>query len=86
MYNFREEIIEDAPLPIGGVVSDKPMTKLGEKISNIRHTLQDLGYKNTNEIMSFSTLSLLVSPQIKISDKGLFDVKSQEKIPLFEKL
>ena len=62
------------------------MTKLGEKISNIRHTLQDLGYKNTNEIMSFSTLSLLVSPQIKISDKGLFDVKSQEKIPLFEKL
>lgn len=81
-----DEIIEDAPLPIGGVVSDEPMTKLGEKISNIRHTLQDLGYKNTNEIMSFSTLSLLVSPQIKISDKGLFDVKSQEKIPLFEKL
>lgn len=27
-----DEIIEDAPLPIGGVVSDEPMTKLGEKL------------------------------------------------------
>ena len=44
----------------------------------------DLGYKNTNEIMSFSTLSLLVSPTLKISDKGIFEVKTQRHIPLFE--
>lgn len=79
------DIIENAPLPIGGVVSDQPMSILGKKIAKIRQTLQELGYKNTNEIMSFSTLSLLVSPHLKISDKGLFDVKSQKKVPLFEK-
>jgi adenine deaminase len=33
--------------------------------------------------MSFSTLSLLVSPEIKISDKGLVDVRAQEPIDLF---
>ncbi len=44
--------------------------------------MKDLGYVNTNEIMSLSTLSLLVSPSIKVSDKGIFDVKTQTKIPL----
>lgn len=79
-----EKIVANAPLPIGGVVSDQPMDILGEQIKQIRQTMRDLGYKNTNEIMSFSTLSLLVSPNLKISDKGLFDVKSQKKVPLFE--
>ena len=79
-----EKIVANAELPIGGVASDQPMQVLGSEIGKIRKTMQELGYKNTNEIMSFSTLSLLVSPSFKISDKGLFDVKSQQKCPLFE--
>lgn len=79
------EIIANAPLPIGGVVSNQPIKILGEQVGNIRKNLVKLGYKNTNEIMSFSTLSLLVSPNLKISDKGLFEVKSQRKVPLLEK-
>ncbi|MBW8013693.1 adenosine deaminase [Lactobacillus helveticus] len=79
------EIIANAPLPIGGVVSNQPIKILGEQVGNIRKNLVELGYKNTNEIMSFSTLSLLVSPNLKISDKGLFEVKSQRKVPLLEK-
>lgn len=79
------EIIANAPLPIGGVVSNQPIKILGEQVGNIRKSLVELGYKNTNEIMSFSTLSLLVSPNLKISDKGLFEVKSQRKVPLLEK-
>ena len=81
-----EEIVANAELPIGGVASDQPMQVLGSEIGKIRKTMQELGYKNTNEIMSFSTLSLLVSPSFKISDKGLFDVKSQQKCPLFEEV
>lgn len=60
------------------------MSILGKQIQKVRKTMIQLGYRNTNEIMSFSTLSLLVSPTLKISDQGLFDVKSQVKIPLFE--
>ncbi len=80
------EIIANAPLPIGGVVSNQPIKILGEQVGNIRKNLVELGYKNTNEIMSFSTLSLLVSPNLKISDKGLFEVKSQRKVPLLVKI
>lgn len=41
MYNFREEIIEDAPLPIGGVVSDEPMTNWEKKLVTL-----DILYKS----------------------------------------
>ena len=81
-----DKIVANAKLAIGGVASDQPMSVLGTEIGKVRKTLQELGYKNPNEIMSFSTLSLLVSPTIKISDKGLFEVKSQKEIPLFEEI
>jgi adenine deaminase len=77
-------LVADAPLPIGGVVSDAPIAELGAQIQQVRAQMQALGYENTNELMSFSTLSLLVSPALKVSDKGLFDVKSQQPVPLFD--
>ncbi len=75
-----------APLPIGGVVSPEPISILGNQIKKIRKCMVELGYKNTNEIMSFSTLSLLVSPALKISNRGIFEVKSQKRIPLLERI
>lgn len=81
----NEEIVANVPLPIGGVVSEEPIEILGATLATVRNEMRILGYKNTNEIMSFSTLSLLVSPALKMSDKGLFDVKTQTRVPLFEK-
>lgn len=77
------KIVANAPLPVGGVISTVPIAELGEQINQVRLQMQALGYHNTNEIMSFSTLSLLVSPELKISDKGMFDVKSQTPVALF---
>ncbi|MFT8459214.1 MAG: adenine deaminase C-terminal domain-containing protein [Liquorilactobacillus ghanensis] len=79
------KITANAPLPVGGVVSQAPISLLGKQIKQVRSAMNQLGYINTNEIMSFSTLSLLVSQEIKMSDKGMFDVKTQNKIPLFNK-
>ena len=71
---------------IGGIISDAPIQVIGQQLSEVRQGMIDLGYRNANEIMSFSTLSLPVSPAIKITDKGLFDVRSQRKIPLLEEI
>ena len=78
-------ITANTPLPIGGIISSEPIDELGAKLATVRQAMRQLGYQNSNEIMSFSTLSLLVSPAIKISDKGLFDVKTQQPIPMFVK-
>nr|WP_300091819.1 adenine deaminase C-terminal domain-containing protein [Sedimentibacter sp.] len=80
------EITAFCPLPIGGIISDEPIEILGENLSRVRQGMIDLGYENSNVVMSFSTLSLPVSPTIKVTDKGIFDCLTQNKIPLVEEL
>lgn len=80
------EITAFCPLPIGGIISDEPIEILGENLSCVRQGMIDLGYENSNVVMSFSTLSLPVSPTIKVTDKGIFDCLTQKKIPLVEEL
>lgn len=73
-----------AELPVGGIISDKSLPELAAEIRAVRGEIERMGYVNNNVIMSISTLSLLVSPELKLSDQGMFDVKSQRKIPLVE--
>lgn len=77
-------ILAKLELPIGGIVSDEPIEVVGEKLGKVRAVMKELGYNHMNEIMSFSTLSLPVSPAIKITDKGLIDVKKCKVISLFK--
>ena len=70
-------LVANAHLEIGGIVSDGPIGTLAREIRGVRKAMRALGYEHVNEIMSFSTLSLLVSPHLKISDKGLVDVSTQ---------
>jgi adenine deaminase len=78
------QIAAEAPLPVGGIVSDEPLPVLAAAIRQVRKAMVNLGYKRGDEIMSFGTLSLLVSPALKISDRGLVDVKNQELVNLYE--
>ena len=71
-----------APLPIAGILSDRPLPVLGEQIAGVRRALTDCGYRHDNVIMSLSTLSLPVSPYFKLTDKGLIDVKKGAVAPL----
>ena len=79
------KITASAALPVGGIISDGSLLKLSEELAEVRAEIEAMGYVNSNVIMSISTLTLLVSPELKISDKGLFDVKTKEKVPLVEK-
>lgn len=62
------------PLAYGGIVSLDPMPKLAKQIKGVRKWLKDHGYEAREEVMNFAVLSLPVSPELKISDKGLVDV------------
>ena len=77
------KILAEVALPIGGIVSLAPMDELAKDVEQVRAAMQHLGYYNQDEIMSLATISLLVSPALKMSDKGLIDVRKQEILPLF---
>ncbi len=76
-------IVAALELPVGGILSEEPLDILAEKLKGIRQALKALGYHHHNEIMSLSTLSLPVSPALKISDRGLINVNEQEIVNLF---
>lgn len=80
----NHQVRASAVLEIGGIVSSAPIEKLGADLENVRRAMQELGYEHDNEIMSFSTLSLLVSPEIKVSDRGMIDTRTQRILPLIE--
>ncbi|MFC0469860.1 adenine deaminase C-terminal domain-containing protein [Halalkalibacter kiskunsagensis] len=69
-------------LPVGGILSEEPLELLAKQVKDLRKAMEDLGYKHYNSIMSISTLSLSVSPALKITDFGLIDVNEGEVVPL----
>ena len=75
-------VIAEAELSVGGILSAGPLEILAENLGRVRQAMRDLGYENNNEIMSMSTLALPVSPALKMTDYGLLDVRTQEKVPL----
>jgi len=65
------------PLPYGGIVSLKPIKQLAKELLEVRSAMRCCGFEAANEIMSLATLSLPVSPALKITDKGLIRVDTQ---------
>lgn len=82
----NNRITATCPLEIGGIVSARDIKNLGSDLKQVREAMQRLGYYHDNEIMSISTLSLPVSPMIKVSDVGMIDTKKQTIIPLVEEV
>jgi adenine deaminase len=62
------------PLPIGGVMSDRPATDVARAAGALRDAVHAWGWRNRNAFMSLSTLTLPVSPAVKITDRGLVRV------------
>ncbi|GLU46515.1 adenine deaminase C-terminal domain-containing protein [Nocardiopsis ansamitocini] len=61
-------------LPIGGVMSDRSAGEVARVSGRVRAVLHAWGWRNRNAFMSVSTLTLAVSPQVKITDRGLVRV------------
>ena len=69
---------------IAGILDDGPVSELGPKMAAIEDALHELGYRHKNVIMALSTLGLPVSPYLKVTDKGLVDVRRQKIVKLYE--
>lgn len=76
------KIISEVPLPVAGILSEKSVQELGIEVKALRKAMTDLGYKHYNPIMSLCTLSLPVSPALKITDMGLIDVNESKVVDL----
>jgi len=71
------------PLPIAGLLSDRPMDEVAEKIEEVTDAAKRLGSALDDPFMTLSFLCLPVIPELKLTDKGLVDVNRFDFVPLF---
>lgn len=77
------EVIASLPLPIAGLMSDRPIEEVARKVKELIGASRKIGCTLENPFMALSFLALPVIPELKITDKGLVDVERFEIVPLF---
>ena len=72
------------PLPIAGLVSDRPLAEVVEKIRALNAAAAQLGSSLPAPFMSLSFLSLSPIPALKLTDQGLVDAVQMKLTSLIE--
>ncbi|WP_264211731.1 adenine deaminase [Leisingera thetidis] len=83
LYKDGEELAL-VELPIAGLMSDSPATEVAAKAQRMVEAMQACGCSLNNAYMQHSLLALVVIPELRISDLGLVDVRTFQKIPVIE--
>lgn len=71
------------PLPVAGIMSDKPVNKVASRYEKLSEKVKEYGSGLAAPFMTLSFMALLVIPDLKLSDKGLFDSSEFRFVPLF---
>jgi adenine deaminase len=69
--------------PVGGVISTAPIPEINRRMRAVRGAMADLGSQLERPWLTFQTLAFTGLPFLRITDKGLADVRRGELVPLF---
>jgi len=75
--------ISSLKLDIAGIMSDRPVNEVASEYEKLSDMVKKLGCKMSAPFMTLSFMALLVIPELKLSDRGLFDGKAFKHVPLF---
>ena len=70
-------------MPIAGLMSDERSDIVAAKADKLVAAMCACGCTLNNAYMQHSLLALVVIPELRISDIGLVDVRTFEKVDLF---
>ncbi len=78
-----EEIKAELPLPIAGLMVDRPVREVRVQLDQTLAAARELGTTLHDPFMAMSFLALEVIPSLKLTDQGLVDVDRFELVPLW---
>ncbi len=81
VWGDQEEVL---PLPVGGIMSPEDGYKVAEAYTRIDRMAKAMGSTLISPFMTLSFMALLVIPDLKLSDKGLFDGKKFAFVDVFK--
>jgi len=78
-----ERVLANLPLPIAGLMSEKPLHEVAGAWKQVEQAARSLGSGLDHPFMALSFMALPVIPRLKITDKGLVDVDQFQPADLF---
>lgn len=78
-----ENVIATLPLPVGGLMSDRPLADVARGYSAVVAAARELGSPLNDPFMAMSFMALEVIPALKLTDQGLVDVEQFKIVELF---
>ncbi|MCL5076236.1 MAG: adenine deaminase [Chloroflexi bacterium] len=70
------------PLPIAGLVSDRPVEEVDQKIRELEQAWKELGCHMVSPFMTVALLSLPVLPELRLTNRGLVDTLTFQPVDL----
>ena len=77
-----DELLSELPLPVAGLLSDRPLADVLEASRALNAAARRLGVAYPHPFQVLAFLALSVIPSLKITDRGLVDVDRFELVPL----
>ena len=77
--------IDSIQLNIGGIMTTRPISEVATDYQHLNELVKLQGCSMASPFMTLSFMALLVIPELKIGDRGLFDVRKFELVSLFVK-
>jgi adenine deaminase len=78
-----EGVLEVLPLPVAGLMSTGPCRFAATNYAMLDRHAKEFGATLRAPFMTLSFMALLVIPELKLSDRGLFDGNRFEFVPVF---
>lgn len=78
-----DQVIATLPLPVAGLMSDRPITAVRQAYDMLLHSAHAHGSPLHDPFMAMSFMALEVIPSLKLTDQGLVDVEQFAIVDLF---
>jgi adenine deaminase len=78
-----ETVVAHLPLPVGGLMSDRPLAEVADVYGRAIKAARELGSSLADPLMAMSFMALEVIPALKLTDQGLVDVEQFKIVDLF---
>jgi adenine deaminase len=75
-------VLAELPLPIGGLMSDRPARAVADGLEHLVAAARTLGTTINAPFMHMSFLGLSVIPELRLTDQGLVDVSAFTLVPV----
>jgi adenine deaminase len=75
-------LVQTLPLPLGGLMTDLPVTEVGRTLRSLEAAVAALGVDFEEPFMVLSFITLSVIPRLRLTLDGVLDVQAQTLVPV----